>query len=143
MELLSSLHMAILAPVEHGLHQWLVVTPPASPTSPYTRVGRLPSWSSCASWSSEEVTGEEALPTSALRSLRIPNQGGRHASAVSRHVSFSKGLEIGPSSPSRSPSSVRMSHDCSSAEDLARMHARQARFAAHKQLAPSNARFLM
>jgi len=140
MELLSSLHSAILAPVELGLHDWLIATRPASPKLPFKGDGRLPSRSS-SDWSrassAEELpksAANDALPKSALRSR---NQGGRHASAASRRVSFSKGLEIGPSS------SVRMSIDYFSVGDLSRQHARPARFAAQQQFSPSSARFWM
>ena len=144
MELLSSLHSAILAPVELGLHDWLIATRPASPKLPFKGDGRLPSrsnsdWSRASS--AEELpksAANDALPKSALRSR---NQGGRHASAASRRVSFSKGLEIGSSS--RNFSSVRMSIDYFSVGDLSRQHARPARFAAQQQFSPSSARFWM
>ena len=147
MELLTSLHSAILAPVELGLHDWLIATRPASPTLPFKSDGRLPSWSS-SDWSRASSAAEDALPKSAANNalpksaLRSRNQGGRHASAASRRVSFSKGLEIGPSSP-RNPSSVRMSNDYFSVGDLSRLHARPARFAAQQQFSLSSAQFWM
>ena len=93
MELFSSLHSAILAPVEHGLHEWLVApadkaaaarpsapshrtlqkrpTDPHGPASPERHFGRLPSWSSSTSseWSrsSSGAGDEQAQPRSALR----------------------------------------------------------------------------
>lgn len=88
MELLSSLHSALLAPVQHGLRDWLVVTPGDTassqsltssqhivlkptevdhgPTSPHKNVGRLPNWSSSdwsqlPSWTSRDRNASSAV----------------------------------------------------------------------------------